>query len=365
MLSKGDDYPLHQTPEPVAFSGTDRNFYDRYFFNGYDPELNLFFAAALGVYPHLEITDASFCLMIDGQQHNVRASRHLNGERLDMQVGPIAIRIIEPLQQLSVSLAANDSGITADLIFTGRHAPIEEPRFIRRNGARAFMDYTRMTQNGGWSGTISMHGKTIDVGALQCLGTRDRSWGVRPVGTTDSQPPVGGSLAQFYWLWCPFNFDDAATFYHSNDDGNGLPWNRRGVVAALDAPAHDLDGPAWTCTYHPGTRRIASASLDLGEERGRIVYQPTGAHFYMMGLGYTHPEWGHGMDHGPLAVACDAIDLASMNDNDPRFLHIQALAFAEWHRDGKVSRGVGVIEQMLIGPHAPSGFAGLLDGAPA
>ena len=34
-LSKGDDYPIHQTPEPVAYAGTDRNFYDRYFFNGY------------------------------------------------------------------------------------------------------------------------------------------------------------------------------------------------------------------------------------------------------------------------------------------------------------------------------------------
>ena len=34
MLSKADDYPIHQTPDPIAFSGTDRNFYDRYFFNG-------------------------------------------------------------------------------------------------------------------------------------------------------------------------------------------------------------------------------------------------------------------------------------------------------------------------------------------
>lgn len=37
MLSKGDDFPLHQTAEPVAYAGTDRNFYDRYFFNGYAP----------------------------------------------------------------------------------------------------------------------------------------------------------------------------------------------------------------------------------------------------------------------------------------------------------------------------------------
>ncbi len=36
MLTKADDYPIHQTADPIAAVGTsDRNFYDRYFFNGY------------------------------------------------------------------------------------------------------------------------------------------------------------------------------------------------------------------------------------------------------------------------------------------------------------------------------------------
>ena len=43
MLTKADDYPIHQTPEPVAYAGLGRNFYDRYFFNGYHKEENLFF----------------------------------------------------------------------------------------------------------------------------------------------------------------------------------------------------------------------------------------------------------------------------------------------------------------------------------
>ena len=50
-LGKGDDYPIHQTPEPIAYAGTDRNFYDRYFFNGYAPAgdeaTRTFFAARL------------------------------------------------------------------------------------------------------------------------------------------------------------------------------------------------------------------------------------------------------------------------------------------------------------------------------
>ena len=49
MLTKADDFPIHQTPEPIAYAGTDRNFYDRYFFNGYQPDGTEFFAIAFGV----------------------------------------------------------------------------------------------------------------------------------------------------------------------------------------------------------------------------------------------------------------------------------------------------------------------------
>ncbi len=75
MLTKADDYPIHQTAEPVAYSGTDRNFYDRYFFNGYQRNGDVFFAGALGVYPHLNVMDASFCVIHQGKQYNVHASR--------------------------------------------------------------------------------------------------------------------------------------------------------------------------------------------------------------------------------------------------------------------------------------------------
>jgi len=59
MLTAGDEYPIHQTPEPIAFSGSDRNFYDRFFFNGYSADGETFFAAAMGIYPHLNIIDAA------------------------------------------------------------------------------------------------------------------------------------------------------------------------------------------------------------------------------------------------------------------------------------------------------------------
>jgi hypothetical protein len=112
-LTWGDDYPIHQTPEPVAYAGTDRNFYDRYFFNGYAPQgdgNDLFFAAAFGVYPHLNIADAAFCVMKDGKQVNLHASRWLKMERMDLTVGPIALDVLEPLRRLKLTVTAPEQG---------------------------------------------------------------------------------------------------------------------------------------------------------------------------------------------------------------------------------------------------------------
>jgi hypothetical protein len=52
--------------------------------------------------------------------------------------------------------------------------------------------------------------------------------------------------------------------------------------------------------------------------------------------------------------------LADIDPTVPLFLHIQALCTA---RLGE-RRGIGVLEQLIIGPHAPSGFTELLDMAP-
>ena len=197
MLTKGDDYPLHQSPEPMAVSGGNRNFYDRYFFNGYSADGSIFFAAALGIYPQLDIMDAAFCLTINGKQHNIRASRHMGSERLDLEVGPIRVEILEPLKSLRIIVSdnakLNESPVTANITFTARHSPIEEPRFIRREGPRLMMDYTRLTQNGGWSGNIRIDGQDIALEPRTHRGTRESQLGYssdRRIGIASRRPPV-------------------------------------------------------------------------------------------------------------------------------------------------------------------------------
>jgi hypothetical protein len=365
-LTKGDDFPIHQTSEPIAYSGTDRNFYDRYFFNGYGLEGELFFALAFGVYPHLNIADASFCVVRDGVQTALHGSRWLNMERMDLSVGPISIEVVEPLRRLKLIVNAPDHGLKAEILFEGRAFPVEEPRFIRRNGPRAFMDYTRLTQNGRYTGWIELDGKRESVDGF--MGTRDRSWGVRPVGARDAQEVVPPVSPQFFWIWSPTNFESGSFFFHTNDDAAGLPWNRRAVWAREGAELeglHEIADCAVKIDWKSGTRHARRAVVTLKDARGgrEITYEPD-YEFFMLGLGYGHPKWGHGLAHGALAVEREDLKLSGVDVRQPHHLHVQALCKVTYRDDsGTTEVGRGVLEQLALGPHGPSGFTGVLDFA--
>jgi hypothetical protein len=362
MLTKADDYPIHQLPEPIATPGPDRNFYDRYFFNGYAAEGRQFFALALGVYPNRNVMDASFSVIHKGVQHNLRASRHLGGERMDTRVGPISVEVIEPLRSLRIRVDHPESGIRADLTFTARAAALEEPRFTRELGPGLLMDYTRLTQNGCYQGTLEVRGEPTRITPEAWLGTRDRSWGIRPVGRADDSEQRA-LLLQFYWLWAPVNFDDCITLYDLNADEKGQPWHTHGVMAPLHGGEPEvMETVSSRVRFRPGTRHAKSAEILFRRRNGEelvLEFEPL-YDFYMSGLGYLHPEWGHGMDRGERAVAYDSIDLDSVDESAPLCLHVQAISRVRM--GGKEGRGV--LEQLILGPHEPSGFTSLLDPAP-
>ena len=352
VLSRGDDYPIHQTPDPVAYSGTDRNFYDRYFFNGYAPDGSGFFAVAFGVYPHLDVADAHFCVVRDGMQHCLHASCRLGMERMALACGPVRIEVIEPLHSLRVIVEGE--GIAADITFEGRACPIEEPRFTWRVGARTVMDYTRLTQNGHYTGWIEVDGVRTVLGP-GTMGTRDRSWGVRPIGAPDPQF-AGRSLPQFFWQWTPINLPTRSIFYHLNAHADGTAWNTRAVIAPDGNGAEAFSehhAPQMTTELTPGTRWPASGVLAIGDEQFRL--EPL-ARFQMRGLGYTSPTWGHGLDHGTLEVEREDIDLAAIDPARPDNLHVQMLCRVT---SASGETGLGVFEQLAIGDYAPLGLTGL------
>jgi hypothetical protein len=79
----------------------------------------------------------------------------------------------------------------------------------------------------------------------------------------------------------------------------------------------------------------------------------------MKGLGYGHPQWGQGMWKGELEVGAESFDPQQLDPLAPEHLHVQQVVRAS---DGGRA-GVGVLEQICLGPYEPAGFAGLFDGA--
>ena len=370
MLTAFDDYPIHQAGVPIAHSATsDINFYDRYFFNGYNragsTATPLYFGVAMGLYPNRHVSDAAFSVVRGDEQISVFASGRAPLDRsLATRVGPIHVEIVEPLRIIDVHVEAPEQGLRAELRLTSRSAAIEEPHFFQRVGTRTLFDYTRLTQFGTWNGWIEIDGERTTIDSADFCGSRDRSWGTRPVGEpAPSGAPVGEP--QFFWLWAPVNFETLATHFDVNEYGDGRRWHEVGAIAADGGEAVMMRSVDYRIEWQPGTRWARSFSYDLIDWNGDVhtVTLRPHATFMMRGIGYGHPEFNHGRFIGESVVAGERMTLPVDQPCRRDTVHIQALCAAEYRRpDGSTEIGVGILEQLAIGPH-PTGLTGLIDPA--
>ena len=79
-----DEYPVHQTPLPMDRVATsDRNFYDRCYFNAHDRTGDIFLVTGLGVYPNLGVIDAYATARRGDRQWTVRFSGTLAERSLE------------------------------------------------------------------------------------------------------------------------------------------------------------------------------------------------------------------------------------------------------------------------------------------
>jgi hypothetical protein len=334
---------------------------------------------ALGIYPNRQVIDAAFSVVRDGVQRSVHASQRLGPNRAETHVGPLEIVVDSPLRVLTVVVRDAGLGLEANLTFTARTPAVQEPKFRLFDDGRAIFDYTRLTQWGRWSGTLTVDGTPIRIEADRVVGCRDRSWGVRPVG----EPPGGAPshvLPQFFWLWAPLHFDDCCTHLDVNEDADGRRWHDNGMIVPLlaaDVPGADVPGADdpgnddtgvelarsvdYSVEWQPGTRRAKRAALDIGrydEPNAAIELEPLMV-FPMRGLGYLSPDWSHGAWKGEYQVGVEWWRVDELDPVEPWNLHVQQLVRARWGD----RTGVGVLEQLALNAHTPTGLTGLFDGA--
>jgi len=321
-----------------------------------------------GVYPHLNVADAHFSVVRYGVQHCVHASRFLGMERMDLEVGPIRIEVIEPLKSLRITVA-DETGISAELLFEGRAFPIEEPRFTHRIGPRTFLDYTRMTQNGRYSGWISVDGVRVDMPAGASARATAAGVCARSARQTRNRTPR---------RWSPASSGNghrstsptAACSSTSMPTRRGDAFNVRSVIVPDGAqPANfieTIDAELETSEpvgHAPSPKRAAD---DPARDTAPVTIHPhPGQPFPDEGHRLSQPDLGpwplqgraRGRTRGHVFAELDPLAI----DN----FHIQFPCEAVLEQDGAAPmKGIGVFEQLILGPYAPMGFAGMTDPAP-
>ena len=379
MISAFDDYPIHQTSSPIAQPGpSDRNYYDRYWFNGFEREGAFVFEVGFGQYPNRFVQDGHFTVSLGGVQHSFHTSGRAPEDRAHTVSGPLRIEVVKPLRITRVVLESNDSGIEVDLTFRGRTVPTEEPKNVMHEGTRLIMETSRFTQFGTWEGTIKVDGKTLDVSPATTLGIRDRSWGLRPVGEGMGGAPAPSTEEPgVYWCWSPVHFDDVCTQFGTFEDHAGHATQLSAAMVPAYAsvgeipegrePGHqEMTSAKHRIKYEKGTRRPASAELELvarDGDRHVITLEPM-IRCQVMGIGYQHPEWGHGIWHGEEATGHESWVLADLDPLDYKHIHLHSICKATMKSDsGQTRTGVATIETLCFGTHEPSGFKDFLDGA--
>jgi len=351
MLSPLDDLPIHQVAQPIRQPGTsDRNFYDRYYFNCHPCSDELFLIIGQGQYPNLGVQDA-FALVRRGDEHRVvRASRELGLDRLDTSVGPFKVEVIEGLKTLRCTLEAPEHGLSYDLTWEGYVPALQEPPHVDRNAnGRAFLDACRLAQLGSWSGWIDVDGDHIEVTPDHWWGSRDRSWGIRPVG----EPEDPGNLATkpaaaFRWLYCPFRMEDHAMVLICQERGDGSRVLEEAVrlwpdgrVEHLGRPEHDLtwddEGPGLFGLVERGTIHLGDVEVEV--EQLLPVHVGVGT-----GYGFDGDGWKHGAYQGELTVQGKVWDLATDEGRAAMFGIVDGVA--RFSYAGQV--GYGLLEHLYV-----------------
>lgn len=372
MITDFDDYCIHQTSQPVAQPQTsDRNFYDRYWFNGLDKDGAFLFEVGFGVYPNRFVMDGHFSVSVGDMQHSFHSSRRAPTDRSETQIGPLKIQVLEPMRSIRVSVDANETGIECDLTFYARTAPSEEPKNAMHDGVRVLMDNSRFTQLGHWEGYFSVNGGRTDVKRATTFGTRDKSWGVRPVGESEAGAPSKLSAPGVYWVWSPIHFDDMCTQFGSFEDFDAKPTqlsacivpaysDMKAIPRGEDPDHQEMESMTHKIHWKPGTRQSQGAEFHYVSKSGEkldIELTPL-RNFYMLGIGYQHPEWAHAVWHDELKIGGESWQLSEVDPLDYKNIHIHQLVKAKMGD----REGVGTLETICFGRH-PSGFNDLLDGA--
>lgn len=363
MLGPLDEYPVHQLPQPIAWPGSsDRNFYDRCYLNAHDRTGDIFVITGCGYYPNLGVKDAYVLIRQGDTQTAVHLSDAIDHDRLNQHVGAYRVEVIDPLRSLRVVMEETE-GIALDLRWEGLFDVVQEQRHVLRTGTKVTLDAQRFAQLGSWSGYLMIDGVETVVDPSVWIGSRDRSWGIRPIGEREpagrpADPPFDG----MWWLYLPLAFDDFAVVLIIQEEPDGFRSLNDCTRIWRDGRVEQLGWPRVRTRYRPGTRIATGAAIKATRPDGTPVMLevesklPVPLH---VGGGYGGDvDWLHGQWKGEKfterltydMTAADILGRTSFGMID----HVGRALCRDG--DGAAVEGWGLYEHGALGRHDPSGF---------
>ena len=127
-------------------------------------------------------------------QDAFHASGSAPADPVDTGVGPFRLRVVEPMRRLVITVADNDTGITADLEWRARVGALEEDHTVRHDGVgRVMVDMARFLQFGTWAGQVTVDAKAIAEG-LQSEGKVTLSGLFFDTGKSELKPESAAQL---------------------------------------------------------------------------------------------------------------------------------------------------------------------------
>jgi len=367
-----DEYPVHQVPLSMKHVATgDRNAYDRCIFHVLDHRGRALLILGLGVYPNVGVIDAYATLRLGDTLHAVRASDALRDDtRMTMAVGPLRILVERPLKDFTLTCAPDPDdpdGLSYEVNWSADFPALWEPHHLQRRGGRLTLEGKRFVQAGRCDGWIRVGGEEIRLAAGEWTGTRDRSWGVRPIpGEEGGRPAEENPTEGFHWIWSPARFDDRFLMVITQEDADGFRTLSDATLVRDGERDRQLGWPQAEITYRPGTRHPTSAILHLTHPVDRkpleLGVEVLTSSPLAVGAGYPPADdWQHGTWRGR-----DWTDRRTHDLADPTAHPLAAYGVidhaARFTLDGRI--GHGIFEHGSFGRHDPSGFTGFDSVAP-
>ncbi|MFI5398542.1 MAG: hypothetical protein ACHQ9S_23675 [Candidatus Binatia bacterium] len=256
MLSKMDDYLIHQTEKPLAEVASDHpDWQETLYFNMHDRKGEFSALAGLEVFPNAQYVRAYFFALHKGEHYSYMCAGPLENWREQIRAGTLSFSVVEPQQAWRLDLADEANGIRAAVDFRAR-CPVYHYRPIRCEDAGALIiNQSYYTQAGVYRGACTLKDQVF----TDLWGLRARRWGVL----------VMPRLPFYHWVSLQLPTCCITAWQFESCEGDMLYCD--GAVVTEAGETTSITGIEHDWTLPPGARHPTRTRLAFSTATGEIL----------------------------------------------------------------------------------------------